>query len=418
MPHLGSPRAYLAWEAGEFGTGPFNFIRENLLTLEAISGGYGSLFNYVKNLPILSIQELLPIYDYLREDSTLQLRQYPNNYPRNIFLEILNEQLLVDRLDGLDVTNIIADAGQQSTIKSFRIVNQQFLDGKWEHGYPENYGVPFTDQGLEVGPGDNTVPEDSNSNFSNAEEIIIQSDHDGIVTDAQKAIIKELTGVEPTQEVRLNFFQKYLMIRIFSPADFVVIAPDGKRLGKDFASGQVLEEISSAFYSGFNTNVEFAVIPDPIDGQYQIELQGTGDGSYRLVTSYIDEQTDIDNEFYGAISTIQELEFIFDYNSQNQNPVSELEIIYSLNDFRDDIEKAYQLGWISKESVRGQFIHQADSLDKKLGIIIEPHARANVIGNSLNVIKNIANAHLKSSSINQLAYDMIISSIDYLLNNL
>lgn len=324
VPHKGATKTYLTWEAGEFGPKYSDKLFQRILSIEAEFNGYGSLFNYINNLPMQSLQELLPTYDYLRDKDTMELRIYPNNYPVNTFLELLNNPSQLDKLNSINITNILASAGENSTINSLRVEQKEFIDGEWEHGYPENYNIPFTDHGLEFGAGDDTVSEQSNKDFLDLENIFISSNHNDIATDAQKTVIKELTDTEPIQEVRLNAFQKFFMVRIFSPADFVIIAPDGKKLGKDFASGQTINEIEGAFYSGFDSDIEFAVIPDPTDGEYKVELQGTDQGEYKLSASFIDEEREIDKEFSGNIQTGQNRDFILNYLAEAEDPIGEL----------------------------------------------------------------------------------------------
>jgi len=325
VPHKGATKAYLTWEAGDLGPDPLDTLKQRILSLEAYGNNYKNLYQYIKELPMQSVQELLPIYDYLRDKDTIEFRTYPNNYPMNSFLELLNNQEQLNKLNMVNIINIIGDAGTNSTINSIRVVQKDFLDGEWEYGYPEYYNIPLTDHGLEYGKGDDTVPEQSNKDFIGKENIIISSNHNGIVTDAQKVVIKELTGIEPNQEVKLNIFQKFFMVRIFSPADFVIIAPDDKKLGKDFIKNQAINEINGAFYSGFDSDTEFAVIPDPIDGEYRVELQGTGQGGYKLSTSFIDDNKEIDKEFSGNIKTGQDRDFTIDYTSQAVEPISELQ---------------------------------------------------------------------------------------------
>ena len=325
VPHKGATKTYLTWEGGELGNNREDNLMERLLSVEANFNGYGSLFSYIKNLPIQSIQEILPIYDYLRDKDTMELRVYPNNYPVNTFLELLNNSSYLQKLNSVNISNILADAGSGRTVDNLRVEYKEFFDGEWENGYPENYDSLFGDHGLEYGPGDETIPERSNKDFMNLEDIIINGNHNSIVTDAQKVVIKELTGAEPMEEVRLNLFQKFFMVRIFSPADFVVIAPNGERLGKDFSSGQTINEIKGAFYSGFDSDIEFAVIPDPTDGEYRVELQGTGEGAYKLSVSFIDEDKEIDKEFSGDIQNGQNRDFTLNYLAQAEDPIGELE---------------------------------------------------------------------------------------------
>jgi hypothetical protein len=209
---------------------------------------------------------------------------------------------------------------------AFRVVPKSSSIGMWEFGYPENYWVPFTDNGLEFSSGDNTVPAISNKDFHNFRQVIINNtNHGNVVTDAQRDIIKELTGKVPEHEVRKSFVEKYFMIRIFSPADFTIIAPDGKKLGKDFANNQNINEIDDAFYSGFNTDTEFAVIPNPLDGEYKIELQGTGNGEYKISVSGIDNATSTDQEFIGQITTGATQDFKISYASSSSGLVGDLQ---------------------------------------------------------------------------------------------
>ena len=82
-----------------------------------------------------------------------------------------------------------------------------------------------------------------------------------------------------------------------SPVDVVVIAPDGKRIGKDFGTNQEVNEIAEAFYSGFLTDNEYITIPNPLDGEYKIQAKGTGSGSYTVATGYISDNISVDKDF-------------------------------------------------------------------------------------------------------------------------
>ncbi|MFH0891520.1 MAG: right-handed parallel beta-helix repeat-containing protein [Candidatus Falkowbacteria bacterium] len=325
-PHQGASEAYLAWEGGEMGPEIWDKVIQRIFTLEAEGNGYGSAFQYIRGLPMQSAQELLPVYDYLRDKDTMELRPYPNNYPVNTFLELLNYPALLEKLNSVNFINVITNSGANSTINNFRVVEKESVWGEWEHGYPEHYNLPFTDHGIEYGPGDETVPEKSNKNFLGREDVIIEnSKHLNIVTDAQKQVIKFLTGIIPDQEISITpEEERVLLIAIHSPADFVVISPSGKRLGKDFSNNTAVNEIDFAFYSGFD-EPEFAVIINPEEGEYRVELEGIGDGEYKLDLSYIDEEKEIIKEFIGGITPEEEHGFDFSYSQEDENPISELE---------------------------------------------------------------------------------------------
>jgi hypothetical protein len=263
---------------------------------EANFNGFSNVFHYVRGLPMTSIQELLPIYDYLRDKDTGTIRQYPNNYPVNIFLEELNQPDKLAKLNQVRGLNIIGKMGSDSTIDTLRIGDEQFDDGRWENGYPENYDHLFGDHGLEYGEGDKTVPNQSNNTFNSFTTTVLNYDHRALVTEAQKIIIKELTGVEPTEMVRSNAIKKVLFIGVHSPVDFQVIAPDGKKVGKDFSNNTSTNEIPDAFYSGFENGPEFVFIPNPQDGDYQVVAVGTDSGTYDLNVSYFDEDNNQEQE--------------------------------------------------------------------------------------------------------------------------
>jgi len=321
-PQQGAPMAYLAWEGGEAGTGFSNTVLWNLMFSEADNKGYLTNFSYFRGLPMLSLKELLPTYNYLRDKDSGSLRSYPNDYPKNDFLDELNSPLNLAKLNNIKTLNIVADNNNKNnTINVFRIVPKNSSIGMWEYGYPENYLIPFTDHGLELGAGDNTVPAISNKYFNNFNQSVYDnSSHLGIVTDAQKSVIEELTGIRPSQEVRKNVIQKIFMARIFSPADFLITAPDGKRIGKNFATGQDINEIDGAYYSG-----KFATIPNPLDGEYKVELQGTGNGEYQLSISGIDDATSTDKDFTGQITTGAIQDFKIDYSSSSPDLVGSLQ---------------------------------------------------------------------------------------------
>jgi len=316
-PHNGSTRSYFTWEAGEIGPDPADKIKKKVLLLDALKSGYTSIFSYVQEMPLESVRELLPIYDYLNKDD-VDL-SYPNNYPQNTFLDLLNNESKLSALSNLgEIINIRAETGLSNTITSLKVVDYTGDDDKWEHGYPENFDlIPFTGDGIVYGAGDLTVPSISNESFFNLADIVLDSNHSDIVTDAQKQVIKELTGIEPEQEVRKNMFTKWLMVRIFSPADFQVIAPDGSIIGKDFENNTIINQIDGAFYSGFNTDIEFAVIPDPDNGEYEVVLEGTGDGEYTLITDYISDEEEITQQVIGQAKQNQQIQYNLAYDSED-----------------------------------------------------------------------------------------------------
>ncbi|MFA6422233.1 MAG: alpha/beta fold hydrolase [Candidatus Buchananbacteria bacterium] len=321
-PHKGAVDAYLAWEGGELSSNPNDFVKKYIFELEANRNHHQSIFDYIRE-DIPSIRDLLPIYDYLKEHSSGQLRTYPNNYPQNYFLELLNRPENMKKLDDVSILNIIANDRKNDTLNYIKVEDKEFDNAKWENGYPHNYDSVLGDHGLEFGPGDETVPQMSNDGLFFDEEVtMLDTTHGDVVTDAQKYVIEFLTGKMPIMFIKTNSFSKYFIIRIFSPADFLITAPDGKELGRN-SLGQNINEIHGAFYYN-EDEMEFALIPEPIEGKYRIDLLGTDDGQYRLSLAYIDDQNNnIEKEFKGNISVGQKQDFKIDYVSST-DPLGDL----------------------------------------------------------------------------------------------
>lgn len=299
-PHLGSAKDYLTWEAGESSPDLFSSALRGLLVREAHKAGYPSLFAYLHQKPVPSFQELLPITNYLHDATTTSLKLYPNNAPRNTFLENLNSSIsLLLNNSGVNITNIVGDTGT-STINTIRVVPSTTLP-LWQDGFPEGFNSSSGDRGLEFGRGDETVTLQSAS-FINSDLQTVNSEHVHLPTDEEGLIYTRLTGKNPVSLVNkqhlINF--KILILKILSPADIVVIAPDGKRMGKDFATGNEFNEIPNAFYSGYATDDEYVTIPDPLDGDYKVVTQGTGNGGeYTIASDLISNATTSEKDFVG-----------------------------------------------------------------------------------------------------------------------
>ena len=305
-PHSGASESYLTWAGGvvtiknDVGARVSKKIFQN----EAKQNGYNSIFDYIRNKPISSIQELLPIYNYLVDASPLSMRYYPTGYPTNPFLENLNNNLSVLTDSGVTVYNIIGDTQDNSTINYIRVVPSANLP-LWEHGYPEGFDESTGDRGLIWGSGDGTVPVQSSDVFS--ESITISSDHRNLPTNAELQILTELLGPgQYTTVDDMHFPNLILIIKLLSPVDMQVIAPDGKRIGKDFTSNQEINEIPYAFYSGFQTDDEYVTIINPEDGQYKIITQGTGNGGeYTVSSALVSDTQDLEQDFQAYIATGQ-----------------------------------------------------------------------------------------------------------------
>jgi pimeloyl-ACP methyl ester carboxylesterase len=289
-PLKGAPYAYKTWEGGEFGYDEWYLERIARIFFgnEARRHGFGvsvlgitvlgNIFDYIHGWPILSIQELLPVdTDYLQNSEGVM--RYPNGYPINAFLETLGNSFSFIE-NNVRLETLLADNGADATLSGL-VVEPSTHASKWQHGEPVNQIF---------GAGDGTVPRWSIEGVTPVSREFSGTNHRQIVTESASYIFARLTGHEPENIIKKNpsLVESSLFLTLHSPVDMQIIAPDGKRLGKNFETGEEFNEISDAFYSGFGGDNEYAIILNPLPGDYEINTVGTGGGSYTVVADYSD----------------------------------------------------------------------------------------------------------------------------------
>lgn len=381
VPHLGSPESYLTLIGGYF-KGKIGLLKEIYFTQEAIRNGYFDLTKYIQE-QVPTVGQLLPIYSYLKDNISngfWAIRNYPANYPRNEFLENLNRSDQLELLkQRVDITNIVSGQGSasaSSTLRYIRVVpDTNTNDSKWQYGYPIN--LDQSEGAFEAGNGDGTVPYESANALTGVRTISLYSnDHNELPTVMQQYIIEILTGKKPIEyfDAAMAYaVSRWSIFRVYSPVDFVIVAPDGRRVGKDFVNSMEINEIENAFYTGFGDHTEFVLIPNPQDGEYRVELQGVeGGGEYTLATSFIDENnpqlnSEIDVKSFIASSTIDSFKVNYTANSPQET------IIESEVDFQKLIaltDYFYNNGQISKKAVYNFLISNLKELSHKYDKIL------------------------------------------------
>ncbi len=297
-PHYGAPRAYLLWEAGEFPTrlgieSIGDKVIKEIVAYIAQENGYASIFDYVRGVPAESVRELLPTYPYLydagRSDAPLLVSAA--QYPQNTFLERLNDAKYVARLRAVKFVKIVGDKNHaENTVAGFNVLQHDYPDGRWTHGRPIGFETRFlTDGGIRYGTGDETVPLVSakSDDVLADQTIVLDAEHREIVKIAIPHVIEILTGKVAKKKTFAPLIGRYMFVRVLSPVDVMVTAPDGKRIGTDPETGEIHEEVPGAFYSGNDTDTEFLTIPQPLDGVYTVTTAGTGEGPYTVETTLI-----------------------------------------------------------------------------------------------------------------------------------
>src|SRR3989344_822650 len=316
-PHLGAPKAYLMWEGGTVGAPPLSFfdsVFRKILEHEGYEKRYPSLFAYLRTEPIESVRQLLSVENYIFDGSTF--RSYPDKYPMNAFLSALNDN--VDKLysSGVEIYNFVGKTHVISTMTGLKVIETDEYAPLWEHGYPEGFYDNSGSPGLIRGDGDATVPI-SSAKFVIANITETPFEHNALPVETEGDVFQLLTGKIAGSLVRDKKFPniKIILIKMLSPADLLVIAPDGKKIGKE--RGIEVNEIQDAFYTGFNTETEFITILNPLDGEYKVYTEGTNAGTYTVEADYISEATTTGAVYTGNTSLGLVTELTLKVNNEN-----------------------------------------------------------------------------------------------------
>jgi len=109
---------------------------------------------------------------------------------------------------------------------------------------------------------------------------------------------------------QLQVTPKAIMFTLFSPANLYVTDPENRHIGADPTTGEYVNEISGAFYSGSGSHPQRIVIPDPVDGVYDIKIVGTSTGEFTLVVELATVEKATTNTYTGDIAAGQILESV------------------------------------------------------------------------------------------------------------
>lgn len=432
-PNKGAPKSYLQWEAGEGFFTIFDKVAKHHFNQEAKEAGYGDIFEYIR-AEIPSVQELLPDYNYLSENGAM--REYPTgNYPRNLFLENLNNSASSVKLSQVRTTNIVGDLNSdRSTISKIRVTNSA-VPNRWENGMPENFYDEETDRGLERGHGDETVPLSSASAIPGVDSINFDSSHSDLPTTAQKKIISRLTGKDESSLHYVNDIDipNIFLINVFSPVDIQIVSPSKKRVGKDFTNGKTLNEIPDAFYTGYQepcannpkkmceVKSEFVTIPNPEKGEYKVLTQGTDNGDFDIELAKISKNpddlqnaTEVTATIEGVTESAEETETVVDVQADQINAgETNIKEKSGIDELIQKVEQYFSQGLIKTKPERNylrsnlkriKFLFgQIDKVNNKKGIKISLKEKMIInlekrINKRIDVIIN----HIQFKSKNQI----------------
>jgi len=104
--------------------------------------------------------------------------------------------------------------------------------------------------------------------------VILAVPPDDLYFDADATVVEQRPGVAT--------WLRRTLLRLLSPGDLYVTDPQGRHTGVDPVTGEVVEEIPGAFYSGAEVEPQFISIED-MSGPWQVQIVGTDTGSYTLL---------------------------------------------------------------------------------------------------------------------------------------
>jgi hypothetical protein len=117
---------------------------------------------------------------------------------------------------------------------------------------------------------------------------------------------------EEYDEVVFPSIKYSLLIEFYlaSVANLYVTDPRGLHVGVDPSTGQVVNEIPGAIYTGQGSEPQVVAIPDPLDGNYVVLLIGTATGTYSVTTELILAEETITQTYTGDIIEGKFLEYL------------------------------------------------------------------------------------------------------------
>ncbi len=283
-PNEGASDAYIAWEGGEI---PDRWDAGMRLYINLVNFALRRTRNQEDLEPPLSfraffpsLKDLLPVNDFVtREGNQLTTNEL---FTQNIFLQNLqdNIDLIVNR--GVEVTTI---AGRNlSTLDGVLLSSERTTEDneleRWRDGHPNPDPVQ-----TDTTTGDQTVLL-SSAHFGNNNITLDGISHVKLPEEAQEEVLTALGKNVIGSHIAYDLSDSMVGIVVMSPINPVITGPNGETLSADsntFTDAEFLSDPDDL------SGLKFLVIANPPAGDYNVELNGTDDGEYTVITSYADE---------------------------------------------------------------------------------------------------------------------------------
>lgn len=115
---------------------------------------------------------------------------------------------------------------------------------------------------------------------------------DDIYFDSDTSVVKQRPGFGRTL--------RRTLLRLLSPGDLYITDPQGRHTGVDPATGEVVEEIPGAFYSGPDAEPQFVSVED-MSGPWHVQIVGNETGSYKVTGEEIETEDHSQPQVEGSI---------------------------------------------------------------------------------------------------------------------
>jgi len=372
-PNHGSSPAYYLWEGGQT-LGSYNLkervqIEAYFLFMKFKGFNIANVTTVHELMP--SVKQLLPTYDYLF-DTTSQLL-IPNSaiVEANTWLNNLNNETEIAKLRSRVRTQIIY-GDYENTLNQIPINERSALDiqlGKWIDGKPVDGQAVY---GLN---GDGTVMSTSALLSGVTSEPLSGVKH-SILPDQAALKIMQALGIQSEQVFSSPDTKSELMFLVASPVFPLVTTPDGAgQIGYDAATGNTMNTIEGArYFSAGDGETKLIIIPNPLDGEYSLELTGNADGAYHLASAYFSDTKSIVKETAGEVADEQVINYPIKLQSDGDNILPELapekeEESVAINRMIADIEAMLAKGWIKNKQNAQELIQSLKQLNRQLSSI-------------------------------------------------
>ncbi len=273
-PVFGASKVYPVWEGGVLPKDwqPLNIYLWALSLKDENEGKdyYDLIHEYTP-----SAKQLMPIYDYVIKNENQEMVSSRKMQEQNDYIPGLLQRIIQysDNFNGSDIL-LVEGSGVETSKEVFvDEYNGENNDKLWKDGQPNPY--PLKKENL---AGDGTVlNESSDLYFINGvgQQTTNETKHTQLPVKTIPEVYSFLGLDQPSETYALATENQRIFV-LACPVDVKIIAPDKKFITKEE------NQIENAYYysDGRRDGYKIIEIQDSLDGQYELELTGNGDGEY------------------------------------------------------------------------------------------------------------------------------------------